>query len=176
LNREQLHALLTEARKQVRHSEFVIVGSLSILGAIAAPPRTMVTSIDVDTYLKNDPQRTGELVQALGQGSAFEDEFGYYLDPVSPHLPSFPQGWQDRLMLLDFGDVKAYFVDPNDVAVSKYMRGEERDMRWLLAGLRSRLLALDIIERRAASAPALQGELAAARKRMAQHRKRLKPA
>ena len=96
----------------------------------------MVMSIDVDTYLKNDPQRTHELAQALGQGSVFEDEFGYYLDPVSPSLPSFPEGWQERLIPLDFGDVKAFFVQPDDVAVSKYMRGEERDLRWLLAGLK----------------------------------------
>jgi hypothetical protein len=173
LNREQLHALLSEARKQVQHTEFVVVGSLAILGAVAQPPRSMVVSIDVDAYLKQDPQRTGELAAALGQGSAFEDEFGYYLDPVSPHLPSFPQGWQDRLTLLDFGDVQAFFVNANDVAVSKYMRGEERDMRWLLAGLKGGLLELDTIERRIASAPALDGELAAARKRIAQHKKRL---
>lgn len=173
MNREQLHALLSEARKQVQHAEFVIVGSLAILGAVAEPPRTMVVSIDVDTYLKNDPQRTGELVQALGQGSAFEDEHGYYLDPVSPNLPSFPQGWQDRLVQIDFGDVKAFFVEANDVAVSKYMRGEDRDMRWLLAGLKAGLIDLDVIERRVGSAPALDGELAAARKRIAQHRKRL---
>lgn len=173
MNREQLHALLTEARKQVQHAEFVIVGSLAILGAVAEPPRTMVVSIDVDTYLKNDPQRTGELVQALGQGSAFEDEHGYYLDPVSPNLPSFPEGWQDRLVQIDFGDVKAFFVEANDVAVSKYMRGEDRDMRWLLAGLKAGLIDLDVIERRVGSAPALDGELAAARKRIAKHRKRL---
>ena len=173
MNREQLHALLSEARKQVQHAEFVIVGSLAILGAVAEPPRTMVMSIDVDTYLKNDPQRTGELVQALGQGSAFEDEHGYYLDPVSPNLPSFPEGWQDRLVQIDFDDVKAFFVEANDVAVSKYMRGEDRDMRWLLAGLKAGLIDLDVIERRVGSAPALDGELAAARKRIAQHRKRL---
>ena len=173
MNRDQLHALLTAARKQVQHTEFVIVGSLAILGAVAEPPRTMIMSIDVDTYLKNDPQRTGELVQALGQGSAFEDEFGYYLDPVSPNLPSFPQGWRERLILLDFGDVKAFFVDPNDVAVSKYMRGEDRDMRWLLAGLKAGLIDLDVIKRRVGSAPALDGELAAARKRIANHGKRL---
>lgn len=173
MNREQLHALLSEARQQVQHAEFVIVGSLAILGAVAEPPRTMVMSIDVDTYLKNDPQRTGELVQALGQGSAFEDEHGYYLDPVSPNLPSFPEGWQDRLVQIDFGDVKAFFVEANDVAVSKYMRGEDRDLRWLLAGLKAGLIDLDVIERRVGSAPALDGELAAARKRIAQHRKRL---
>ena len=174
MNREQLHALLVQARARVQHTEFVIVGSLAILGTVGKPPSTMVMSIDVDTYLKNDPQRTGELVEALGQGSAFEDEFGYYLDPVSPNLPSFPEGWQDRLILVDFGDIQAFFVDPNDVAVSKYMRGEDRDLRWLRAGLKDKLLNMDIIERRIASAPALEGELQAARKRMAQHRKSLK--
>ena len=174
MNREQLHALLTQAKAIVHHTDFVIVGSLSILGAVSDPPRTMVMSIDVDTYLKNDPQRTYELAQALGQGSVFEDEFGYYLDPVSPSLPSFPEGWQERLIPLDFGDVKAFFVQPDDVAVSKYMRGEERDLRWLLAGLKSGLLDMDTIERRIASAPALERELQAARKRMARHRKALK--
>ena len=174
MNREQLHALLTQAKAIVHHTDFVIVGSLSILGAVSDPPRTMVMSIDVDTYLKNDPQRTYELAQALGHGSAFEDEFGYYLDPVSPSLPSFPEGWQERLIPLDFGDVKAFFVQPDDVAVSKYMRGEERDLRWLLAGLKSGLLDMHTIERRIASAPALEGELPAARKRMARHRKALK--
>ena len=174
MNREQLHVLLLRARHLSGHAEFVVVGSLAILGAVHEPPKQMVLSIDVDVYMKADPDRTGMLVEALGQGSPFEDECGYYLDPVSPNLPSFPEGWQDRLVLLDFGDIQAFFVDANDVAVSKYMRGEERDLRWLRAGLKDKLLNMDIIERRIASAPALEGELQAARKRMAQHRKSLK--
>jgi hypothetical protein len=174
LNRGQLHALLCRARELSGHSEFVIVGSLAILGAVAEPPDAMVMSIDVDTYMKADPGRTGELCEALGQGSPFEDEHGYYLDPVSPNLPSFPEGWKDRLILVDFGDVRAFFVDPDDVAVSKYIRGDERDMRWLREGLRTGLLSVETIERRIGSAPTLEGELPAARKRIAGHRKRLK--
>lgn len=174
MNRLHLHALLRKAKALSGHREFVIVGSLAILGAVADPPDAMVMSIDVDTYMKADPGRTGELCEALGQGSPFEDEHGYYLDPVSPNLPSFPEGWQDRLILIDFGDVRAFFVDPNDVAVSKYIRGDERDMRWLREGLSSGLLNIDTIERRMGSAPTLDGELPAARKRLAGHRKRLK--
>lgn len=174
MNRLHLHALLRKAKELSGHREFVIVGSLAILGAVADPPDAMVMSIDVDTYMKADPGRTGELCEALGQGSTFEDEHGYYLDPVSPNLPSFPEGWQDRLILIDFGDVRAFFVDPNDVAVSKYIRGDERDMRWLREGLSSGLLNIDTIERRMGSAPTLDGELPAARKRLAGHRKRLK--
>jgi hypothetical protein len=147
LNRQQLHVLLRKARELSGHQEFVIVGSLSILGAVSDPPDAMVGSIDVDTYMKADPGRTGDLSEALGQG---------------------------RLIEIDFGDVRAYFVEPNDVAVSKYMRGEERDLRWLRAGLKSKLLNMDIIERRIGSAPALDGELPAARKRISAHRKSLK--
>jgi hypothetical protein len=166
---------LYRAKELSGHSEFVIVGSLAILGAVADPPDAMVVSIDVDTYLKADPGRTGELSEALGQGSPFEDEHGYYLDPVSPHLPSFPEGWQQRLILIDFGDVRAFFVEPNDVAVSKYIRGDERDMRWLREGLNSGLLNMDVIERRIGSAPTADDtELPAARRRIAGHRKRLK--
>lgn len=175
MNRLQLHALLRKAKELSGHSEFVIVGSLAILGAVADPPDAMVMSIDVDTYMKADPGRTGELCDALGQGSPFEDEHGYYLDPVSPYLPSFPEGWQDRLILIDFGDVRAFFVEPNDVAVSKYIRGDERDMRWLREGLVSGLLSMEAIERRIGTAPTADGsELPAARKRMAGHKKRLK--
>lgn len=174
MKRAQLHALLRRAKELSGHREFVIVGSLAILGAIADPPDAMVMSIDVDAYMKADPGRTGELCQALGQGSQFEDEHGYYLDPVSPNLPSFPEGWQDRLSLIDFGDVRAFFVDPNDVAVSKYVRGDERDMRWLREGLKRGVLNMDVIELRIGSSPMLDGELPAARKRMAGHRKRLK--
>jgi hypothetical protein len=174
VNLQQLHALLTKAKELCQHQEYVIVGSLSILGSISQPPREMVMSIDVDTYIKNDPGRTTLLQQPLGQGSVFEDVNGYYLDPVSPNLPSFPQGWQERLKKVDFGDVTAYFVDPNDAAVSKYMRGEDRDLRWCRAGLKSALLNIHIIEQRIASAPCLDGELQAARIRIAKHKKSLK--
>ncbi len=109
MNREQLHALLVQAKARIGHSEFVIVGSLAILGAVSKPP-----------------------------------------------------------------DTTAFFVEPNDVAVSKYMRGDERDLRWLRAGLQGQLIDIGVIERRIASAPALDGGLAEACKRIANHKKRLK--
>ena len=69
----------------------------------------------------------------------------------------------------------AFFVEPNDVGVSKYIRGEERDLRWLRAGLQSNLLNIDTMAQRMGSAPVLDAdELKAARKRLDSHRKRLK--
>ena len=94
---------------------------------------------------------------------------------MSPNLPSFPEHWQDRLIALDLGDVRVFFVEPNDVGVSKYIRGDERDLRWLRAGLQSSLLNIDTMMSRIGSAPVLNAdELKAARKRLESHRKRLK--
>lgn len=66
MNREQLRRLLVQAKASTQHTDFVIVGSLAILGVMAQPLTKMVMSIDVDAFLKNDPGRTHELAQALG--------------------------------------------------------------------------------------------------------------
>ncbi|PIT79941.1 hypothetical protein B9Z39_15200 [Limnohabitans sp. JirII-29] len=75
---------------------------------------------------------------------------------------------------LKVGEINAFFVNPNDVAVSKYIRGEERDVRWIKAGLRIGLLDLDIIDRVVHTAIALPGELEAARVLIKRHRRWLK--
>ena len=55
MNREHIQRLLGEAAKLTNHRDYVIFGSLSVLGTVATPPDTMVYSIDIDLYPKNDP-------------------------------------------------------------------------------------------------------------------------
>lgn len=76
-----LERLFAEARRQTQHGEFVVMGSLSVLGIldrVGVPPR-MLMSIDVDCYTRKDPGRIFDLNPTLGQGSRFEAEHGYYL-------------------------------------------------------------------------------------------------
>jgi len=119
VNREHIQRLLGEAAKLTNHRDYVIIGSLSVLGAVAFPPDTMVYSIDVDLYAKNDPGRTSEISTHLGLGSDFEQAHGYFADVVSPMLATLPDGWQERLVRLDFENgVTGWFLDPNDAAIS----------------------------------------------------------
>ena len=61
MNRNDINLLLTEAKRITNHHDYVIIGSLSILGAVAHPPASMTGSIDVDLYPKNDPGgKTGD--------------------------------------------------------------------------------------------------------------------
>lgn len=146
-----LQALFSEARRLTNHSEFVVVGSLSILGIVQGNnvPARMLMSIDVDCYTRADPGRIFELKDALGEGSAFEAANGYYLDPVSPNLPVLPDQWEARLIPRGLGDgVLIFFLEPNDAAVSKYARGEPRDREWIRAGLEAGILSAPIIESR----------------------------
>lgn len=146
-----LEKLFIRAKELTNHTEFVVIGSNSILGVPRdreIPPR-MTMSNDVDAYTLNDPERVFALNSQLGQGSAFELKNGFYLDPVSPALPTLPQGWESRLFKVELKEgVILHFLDANDAAISKYARCEPRDREWLRAGLEAGILSPAIIEYR----------------------------
>ena len=109
----------------------------------------MAASIDVDAYCRKDPSRIFDLVPALGQGSPFEAEFGYYLDPISPRVATLPEGWADRLTRIELApDLAAWFLEPNDAAISKYARLEPRDREWIRPGLQAGVLSFAMLEAR----------------------------
>lgn len=159
MRRDTLFALLGQARALCGHRDYVVIGSLSILGLEGDfdIPDDMTLSVDVDCYAKEDPGRTADLVQALGENSAYHLDYGCFLDPVSPGLPSLPDGWADRLVAIEHGGVRAWFLDPNDAAISKYARGEPRDLRWIRAGIRAGVVSLPIVRARLRNTSFLDG-------------------
>jgi hypothetical protein len=146
-----LQTLFEEARRLTGEAEFVVVDSLSILGIIRASqvPARMLMSIDVDCFSRQDPERIFEVQQALGAGSPFEARHGFYLDPISPRVPTLPEQWEYRLIRTPLGHgIVVFFLDPNDAAVSKYARCEPRDREWIRAGLQAGLLSAPVVESR----------------------------
>lgn len=150
MNAATLFRLLGEARKLCGHSEYVAIGSRSVLGLseVTAIPRDMTMSIDTDCYTLLELGRAQELQSALGEGSDFQKAHGIYLDPVNPNLPTLPEGWQARLIRVTKGGVTAHFLEPHDAAVSKLARGEERDIRWVTAGSKANILSLPTVRLR----------------------------
>ncbi len=149
MRREDLGRLFAQARELCGETDYVVFGSLAVLGcAVAVPPR-MAASLDVDAYTKSDPERVFELGAHLGQGSPFELEHGYYLDPISPRVATLPVDWESRLIRIQLEpDIVAWFLEPNDAAVSKYARLEPRDREWIRPGLRTGVLSIPILDRR----------------------------
>lgn len=150
MNLDSLFGLLRAAQAQCGHRDYIVVGSLSVLGMaeVATIPAAMAMSIDADCYTPADPARIFELQASLGEGSPYHREHGIYLDPVSPKLPTLPPGWEQRLVHLQRGDTVAHFLDPNDAAVSKLARGEPRDLRWVRAGVAAGIVSLPAVRLR----------------------------
>ncbi|MDY7573891.1 DUF6036 family nucleotidyltransferase [Actimicrobium sp. CCI2.3] len=143
---EEIQVALEAAADISNHHEFVIAGSLSVLGYVDPPPEMMSMSIDIDFYPLRDPGRALEISTALGEDSDFHERNGYYLDPIHPELPVLPQGWRERLVEVRLGKVTAYFLNVNDTAISKYARSADHDFRWLEAGYDAGILRIDMIE------------------------------
>jgi len=172
VKRADLRRLFAEARRLSGETDFVVIGSLAALGHADTVPARMAVSLDVDAYGRNDPDRIFDLAPALGQGSPFEVEHGYYLDPVSPRVATLPEGWESRLVRIELEPgLAAWFLEPNDAAVSKYARMEPRDREWIRAGLDAGILSLPIIEARFAETSFLDaGEAARAGGALAEDR------
>ena len=172
MTRDKLRLLFAQARELSGEADFVVLGSLAALGYAGTLPARMAMSVDVDAYGKSDPARIFDLAPKLGQGSAFEAEHGYYLDPVSPRIATLPDGWEQRLVRIELDPgLAAWFLEPNDAAVSKYARMEPRDREWIRAGLEAAILSLPIVESRFAQTAFLDAaEAGRARKALEEDR------
>jgi hypothetical protein len=176
VKREDLRRLFARARELCGETDYVVLGSLSVLGFAGQVPPRMAASIDVDAYSKSDPGRVFELTPALGLGSAFESEHGYYLDPISPRVATLPAAWEARLVRIELElQLCAWFLEPNDAAVSKYARMEPRDREWIRPGLQARVLSLAILDARFARTTFFDAaEAARARKALEEDRRWLR--
>jgi hypothetical protein len=149
VRREDLRRLFACARDLCGETDYVVFGSLAVLGWSGEVPPRMAASLDVDAFTRADPGRVFELAPALGQSSPFEKEFGYYLDPISPRVATLPENWEERLTRIQLEPLLAvWFLEPNDAAVSKYARMEPRDREWIRPGLRVGVLSIAILDTR----------------------------
>jgi hypothetical protein len=172
VRREDLRRLFARARDLCGETDYVVLGSLAVLGHTGQVPPRMAASLDVDAFSKGDPERIFELAKALGQGSPFEAAHGYYLDPISPSVATLPSAWDGRLLRIQLEPrLVAWFLEPNDAAVSKYARMEPRDREWIRPGLEAGVLSWPIIAARFAETTFLDArESARARQALEQDR------
>lgn len=155
-NIERVGELLVEASRLSNHKEFVVIGSLSVLASQKQAPREMLMSIDVDLYPRLDPGRAGEIARKLGPDSTFAEKKGLYADAVSPYLACLPDDWEDRLQPVSHPEgVTGLYLDPNDCAVAKLARNEDRDQQWVRQGIRAGIVDPEIVARRMVTAPFL---------------------
>jgi hypothetical protein len=134
MRREHLEHVLRAASQIANDPDVLIIGSQSILGAIPEDqlPSEATASIEVDVTFFDDPgdRKADQVDGAIGELSHFHETFGYYAQGVSVSTAVLPEGWRDRLVLIETRSTapgRGHLLDPHDCVVSKLVAGREKD-------------------------------------------------
>ena len=128
--------------------ELMILGSQAILGTYPEAPADILVSQEVDLYPLDDPEKADLIDGSIGELSPFHEQFGYYAHGVGPETAILPHRWRERLVPLrneNTHGVTGYCLSPPDLAISKLLAGRDKDLSFVSALLRHRLVNIDQI-------------------------------
>ena len=131
-------------------AEFIVIGSQAILGRFPDAPKTLRESLEADLYPRHRPELAEQIEGSLGRYSQFNETFGYYADGVSPTTATLPKGWEERLVKLtnnNTGGAIGWCLDPYDIAFSKLVARREKDLAFVAALLRFKMIRLARLQR-----------------------------
>jgi hypothetical protein len=161
LRRDELRHIIRAAARILNDPNIVVIGSQSILAAYpeATLPAELLMSIEADLLpLGGDDD-------AIGEGSAFHEEFGIYGQGVSLETAVLPAGWRDRLVPLTDALTGAigWCLEPHDLCAAKLVAGREKDLDYVEAAAVHRLVDPVLVVERLAGISDTRRELAIAR-------------
>jgi hypothetical protein len=144
-----------------------IIGSQSILLSWPDAPIILRTSAEIDAYPGNarlweirhkaldpdcPPEASEEINAFFGEGSAFHQSHGFYIDGVDENTARLPADWNTRAIYKDVDvdgrRVLAVAPCPEDVIVSKLARLSDKDEDFIEAYHAARPLDLELIVER----------------------------
>jgi hypothetical protein len=143
MKRCDLEHILRASKGITGETEFIVIGSQSILGAHPDAPRVLRESMEADLYPKLRPEFSEMIEGSLGRYSQFDQTFGYFADGVAPTTATLPPGWNDRLIRLcndNTGGAIGWCLEPHDLAFSKLAARREKDLAFVAALLRFRMI------------------------------------
>lgn len=133
MNREQLEHVLRAASQIADEPDVLVIGSQAVLGGLPEDrlPVEATTSIEVDVTFFDDPDDTkSDLVDgAIGELSAFHQTFGYYAQGVSTTTALLPDGWRDRIVVVESprtAPARGHCLEPHDCVMAKLLAGREK--------------------------------------------------
>lgn len=131
MTRSELEHLLRAAGSIADDKEIVVIGSQSVLGQFPNAPVVLLASMEAGIFPLSRPERADLVDASIGEGSRFHESFGYYAQGVSAKTAILPAGWQKRLVAIsnqNTSGVTGLCLEVNDLAISKYIAGREKDL------------------------------------------------
>ncbi len=133
MKRSELEHLIRAAGKIAGEREIVVIGSQAVLGQFPDAPPTLLRSMEGDLYPRKRPEFADKVDGAIGEGSRFHEQYGYYAQGVGPDTATLPRGWQRRLVRVENANTVGYVglcLEVHDLALSKYVAGREKDFEF----------------------------------------------
>jgi hypothetical protein len=160
MRRADFEHVIAAAANVTGEDEFVVIGSQAILGVVAEPPAELLESMETDLYPRHRPELSDLIDGAMGDGSPFEEQFGYFAHGVGPETAKAPHGWQTRLVAVTIPPrvmsgrrPVAWCLEPHDLVLAKLARGSERDWDYAKAAVRAALVDIETLRTRAETLP-----------------------
>jgi hypothetical protein len=161
MRRSELEHIIRASGDIAQDDEIVIIGSQAVLGQFPDAPVRLLTSMETDVYPRNKPALADKVDGAIGEGSPFHEEFGYYAQGVGPETAVLPSGWQDRLVSIRNENTKGITglcLEVHDLAISKLVAGRHKDFEFVQELVRNRMVQYKILIERLAATDLMKQE------------------
>lgn len=143
MKRSELEHIPRACKGTTGETEFIVIGSQAILGRHPDAPRVLRKSMEADVYPKFRPDLSEHLAGNLGEFSLFHQTHSIWVDGVSPETATLPAGWEERLVKVcneNTGGAIGWCLDPHDITYSKLAARREKDIAFVAALIRHRLV------------------------------------
>lgn len=148
MKRSDLEHLIRAAGAIADEREIVVIGSQSVLGQFPDAPSLLLASMEADVFPLRHPERADLIDGAIGEGSSFHEQFGYYAQGVSETTATLPRSWRKRLVRVENPNTNGFAalcLEVHDLAISKYVAGREKDLVFTAELSRQRLTRREIL-------------------------------
>lgn len=145
MQRSELEHLIRASGEIADDDEIIIIGSQSVLGEFPDAPLRLLMSMEADIFPKNKPENADRVDGAIGEGSSFHELHGYYAQGVGENTAILPNGWRDRLVVVNNENTKGVSglcLEVHDLAISKLIAHRPKDLEFI-----QELLRHDMIEK-----------------------------
>lgn len=134
MRRSDLEHVIRASGEIAGDSEIVIIGSQAILGQFPDAPVSLLVSMETDLYPRNKPQLADKIDGAIGEGSLFHEQHGYYAQGLGPDTAMLPRGWERRLIGINNENtdgITGLCLEVHDLAISKLIAARPKDLEFV---------------------------------------------
>jgi hypothetical protein len=125
MTRLQLEHVIRAASAIANDADIVVIGSPVVPGQMEA-----------DVYPRHHPERSDLIDGSIGEGSPFQNTFGYFAHGIDPTTAVLPNGWESRLIRVEnpnTAGARGWCLEAHDLAIAKHVAGREKDIDYTAA-------------------------------------------